>query len=126
MFYTSDKGSLNMTIELVFAGVNMFLARLRLILALLLLFLLLLLLLLLHNRILMWRRRWRRRRRRRRRRRHDCRNCPICDHEIPREQKHVKDIIIRCHDCGSVKHIKTRNSKETFYPPSTDEDENDG
>ena len=55
----------------------------------------------------------------------DSRNCPICDHEIPREQKHVKDIIIRCHDCGSVKHIKTRNSKETFYPPSNDGDEDD-
>ena len=31
----------------------------------------------------------------------DSRNCPICDHKIPSEQKHVKDIIIRCHDCGS-------------------------
>ena len=42
----------------------------------------------------------------------------ISNHEIPREQNHVKDIIIRCHGCGSV--------KRNFYPPSTDEDENDG
>ena len=40
--------------------------------------------------------------------------CLICSHKIPMGRKHTKDVFTRCYDCGSVKHIKMRNSKETF------------
>ena len=49
--------------------------------------------------------------------------CPICSYKIPMDRKHMKDMFTRCYDCGSVKHIKMRNSKETFYSPSDNEGE---
>ena len=57
--------------------------------------------------------------------------CPICrwyDNQkicpnIPMDRKHMKDMFTRCYNCGSVKHIKMRNSKETFYSPSDNEGE---
>ena len=49
--------------------------------------------------------------------------CPICSYKIPMDRKHMKDMFTRCYDCGSVKHIKMRNSKETFYSPSDKEGE---
>ena len=51
--------------------------------------------------------------------------CPICSYKIPMDRKHMKDMFTRCYDCGSVKHIKMRNSKETFYSPSDNEGESD-
>ena len=49
--------------------------------------------------------------------------CPICSHKIPMDRKHVKDMFTRCYDCGSVKHIRMRNS--SFYSPSDNEGESD-
>ena len=49
--------------------------------------------------------------------------CPICSYKIPMDRKHVKDKFTRCYDCGSVKHTRMRNSKETFYSPSDNEGE---
>ena len=49
--------------------------------------------------------------------------CPICSYKIPVDRKHMKDMFTRCYDCGSVKHIKMRNSKETFHSPSDNEGE---
>ena len=49
--------------------------------------------------------------------------CPICSYKIPMDRKHMKDMFTRCYDCGSVKHIKMSNSKETFYSPSDNEGE---
>ena len=51
--------------------------------------------------------------------------CLICSHKIPMDRKHTKDMLTRCYDCGSVKHIKMGNSKETFYSPSDNEGESD-
>ena len=51
--------------------------------------------------------------------------CPICSHKIPIDKKHMKNMFTRCYDCGSVKHIKMRNSKETLYSPSDKEGEGD-
>ena len=50
---------------------------------------------------------------------------PICSYKIPMDRKHMKDMFTRCYDCGSVKHIKMRNSKETFYSLSDNEGESD-
>ena len=49
--------------------------------------------------------------------------CPICSYKIPMDRKHMKDMFTRCYDCGLVKQIKMRNSKETFYSPSDNEGE---
>ena len=51
--------------------------------------------------------------------------CPICSYKISMDRKHMRDMFTRCYDCGSVKHIKMRNSKETFYSPSDNEGESD-
>ena len=49
--------------------------------------------------------------------------CPICAHEIPVDRKHLTDGFISCTDCNAVKHIDSKTSKRTHYPPSEDEDD---
>ena len=52
--------------------------------------------------------------------------CPICDYNIPlKTKKHAKEGFRRCYDCGAIKHKNGKTSKITYYPPSSDEAEDD-
>ena len=73
--------------------------------------------------------------------------CPICDHKIPIDKKHIKEafvrynkikknkfhiyiaqflhiyIINRCYDCGAMKHEKINKSKTTLYTPHENQED---
>ena len=52
--------------------------------------------------------------------------CPICDFNIPlKTKKNGKEGFSRCYDCGAIKHKNGKTSKTTYYPPSSDEAEED-
>ena len=52
--------------------------------------------------------------------------CPICDFNIPlKMKKNGREGFPRCYVCGAIKHKNGKTSKITYYPPSSDEGEDD-
>ena len=50
---------------------------------------------------------------------HDnCEICPVCSHNIPIDQKHVKEELKRCFDRGAVTHYNRKKSED---PPEEEE-----
>ena len=41
--------------------------------------------------------------------------CPICDHQIPINIKHLKEDFSRCRDCGAITYENFKTFKRTFY-----------
>ena len=48
--------------------------------------------------------------------------CPICGYDIPVDNEHVKDVFVRCNDCGATCHENMKTSKVSLYFPSEDKD----